>query len=174
MMLFAGNCPSSERSATRALEGIVPYSLIVMARLLWIEPGAERGILPRLGGRSTPFAAGCGLSRDALARRKPLKALKPIAWPRPERSTASLARMPRRRCAPMPRRCSLRRFDKLTQEAWQRLTTDAMAAKQLDRLADKLTPTEEQATRKRRLLKGPEQFRGVRVDRPKARGNERT
>ena len=38
---------------------------------------------------------------------------------------------------------------------------------------DKLTPdagTEEKASRKRRLLKGPEEFRDVRVDRPKAKG----
>jgi hypothetical protein len=37
---------------------------------------------------------------------------------------------------------------------------------------DKLTPdasTEEKASRKRRLLKGPEEFRDVRVDRPKAK-----
>jgi hypothetical protein len=68
MMLFAGNCASSERSATWALDGNCAYSFIVTARLLWIEP-AGRGArhLPRLGGRSTPFAAGCGLSRDALA-----------------------------------------------------------------------------------------------------------
>jgi metal-responsive CopG/Arc/MetJ family transcriptional regulator len=43
---------------------------------------------------------------------------------------------------------------------------NAMAANQLDRLADKSAPAEEQASRKRRLLKGPEEFQGVRVDRP--------
>jgi hypothetical protein len=42
-----------------------------------------------------------------------------------------------------------------------------MAAKQLDQLADKSAAAEEQANRKRRLLKGPEEFRGVRVDRSK-------
>ena len=31
-------------------------------------------------------------------------------------------------------------------------------------------PAEEQASRKRRLLKGPEEFREARVDRPKANG----
>jgi hypothetical protein len=30
--------------------------------------------------------------------------------------------------------------------------------------------TEEQASRKQRLLKGPEEFREARVDRPKAKG----
>ena len=43
---------------------------------------------------------------------------------------------------------------------------DAMGAKQIDRLADKSAPAEEQATRKR----DPEEFRGVRVDRPKGEG----
>jgi hypothetical protein len=43
----------------------------------------------------------------------------------------------------------------------------ALAADAIDRLADKAAPTEEQASRKRRLLKGPDEFRDVRVDRPK-------
>lgn len=42
-----------------------------------------------------------------------------------------------------------------------------MAARQLDRLVDKSAPAAEQAIRKRRLLKGPEEFREVRVDRVK-------
>jgi hypothetical protein len=46
---------------------------------------------------------------------------------------------------------------------------NAMAANQLDRLADPSATAEEQATRKRRLLGGPEEFREVRVDRPKGR-----
>jgi hypothetical protein len=41
-----------------------------------------------------------------------------------------------------------------------------MAGKQLDQLADQSATSEEQASRKRRLLKGPEEFRGLRVDRP--------
>jgi Arc/MetJ-type ribon-helix-helix transcriptional regulator len=44
-----------------------------------------------------------------------------------------------------------------------------LAAAQIDRLADKSAPAEEQASRKRRLLKGPEEFCDVRVDRPKAK-----
>jgi Arc/MetJ-type ribon-helix-helix transcriptional regulator len=42
----------------------------------------------------------------------------------------------------------------------------AMAANQLDQLADRSATTEEQASRKRRLLKGPEEFQNARVDRP--------
>ena len=42
----------------------------------------------------------------------------------------------------------------------------AVAGKQLDQLADKSASVEEQASRKRRLLKGPEEFRNVRIDRP--------
>ena len=44
---------------------------------------------------------------------------------------------------------------------------NAMAADQLDRLADPSATAEEQATRKGRLLRGPEEFRALRVDRPK-------
>jgi hypothetical protein len=40
------------------------------------------------------------------------------------------------------------------------------AGKQLDQLADKSASAGEQAIRKRRLLKGPEEFQSVRVDRP--------
>jgi predicted transcriptional regulator len=46
---------------------------------------------------------------------------------------------------------------------------DAMAGKQLDQLADQSASAEDQASRKRRLLKGPEEFQNVRVDRPAAK-----
>lgn len=46
---------------------------------------------------------------------------------------------------------------------------NVMAANQLDQLADRSATAEEQAIRKRRLLRGPAEFRKVRVDRPKAR-----
>ena len=42
---------------------------------------------------------------------------------------------------------------------------DEMASQQLDRLADHTATAEEQASRKRRLLKGPEEFQGLRKDR---------
>jgi hypothetical protein len=44
-----------------------------------------------------------------------------------------------------------------------------LAAKAIDRLEDSAAPAEERASRKRRLLKGPEEFRKVRVDRAKAK-----
>jgi hypothetical protein len=44
-----------------------------------------------------------------------------------------------------------------------------LAAEQIDRMGDSAAPAEEQANRKRRLLKGPEEFREVRVDRAKAK-----
>ena len=44
-----------------------------------------------------------------------------------------------------------------------------LAAKAIDRLVDPAAPAEEQDRRKRRLLKGPEEFREVRVDRAKAK-----
>ena len=41
-----------------------------------------------------------------------------------------------------------------------------MAAEQIDRIADQTAPAEERDKRKRRLLKGPKEFRGVRKDHP--------
>jgi hypothetical protein len=46
-------------------------------------------------------------------------------------------------------------------------TARDLAAVQIDRLADSTAPAQEQASRKRRLLKGPEEFREARVDRVK-------
>jgi hypothetical protein len=46
-------------------------------------------------------------------------------------------------------------------------TARDLAAAQIDRLADSGAPAEEQASRKRHLLKGPEEFREARIDRPK-------
>ena len=43
----------------------------------------------------------------------------------------------------------------------------AMAGEQLDRMADPATSPEERLTRKRRLLKGPSEFRDMRADLPK-------
>jgi hypothetical protein len=45
-------------------------------------------------------------------------------------------------------------------------TASEMASDQLDELVDRSTSAEQQANRKRRLLKGPEEFQNVRVDRP--------
>ena len=49
----------------------------------------------------------------------------------------------------------------------QRLRAREMAAKTIDKLADTAATPDDQATRKKRLLKGPEEFQAVRVDRPK-------
>ena len=43
-----------------------------------------------------------------------------------------------------------------------------MAAEAIDRLGDKSAPIEEQARRKRRLIKGPPEFREMRGQKPKA------
>jgi hypothetical protein len=45
-----------------------------------------------------------------------------------------------------------------------------LAAGVIDRLTPAAADVEERASRKQRLLKGPEEFREVRVDRPKAKG----
>lgn len=44
------------------------------------------------------------------------------------------------------------------------------AAQTIDHLSDKRAPAEEQEKRKRRLLKGPSEFREMRVDLPKPKG----
>jgi hypothetical protein len=44
------------------------------------------------------------------------------------------------------------------------------AAEQIDRMGNSTATAEEQASRKQRLLKGPEEFREARLDRPKAKG----
>ena len=49
----------------------------------------------------------------------------------------------------------------------QKLRAQEMAAKAIDHMTDPTAHPEDQATRKRRLLKGPDEFRDVRVDRPK-------
>jgi hypothetical protein len=46
---------------------------------------------------------------------------------------------------------------------------NAIAGKQLDELVDVSASPEEQASRKRQLLSGPEEFQNVRVDRPAKR-----
>ena len=44
-----------------------------------------------------------------------------------------------------------------------------LAAKAIDKIADPAARPEERAERQRRLTKGPEEFREVRVDRPKSK-----
>jgi hypothetical protein len=45
-----------------------------------------------------------------------------------------------------------------------------LAAKAIDKIADPTDRPEERAKRQRQLTKGPEEFREMRVDRPKAKG----
>ena len=44
-----------------------------------------------------------------------------------------------------------------------------LAAKAIEKIVDPSAPPEERALRRHRLTKGPEEFRDVRVDRPKAK-----
>jgi Arc/MetJ-type ribon-helix-helix transcriptional regulator len=46
-----------------------------------------------------------------------------------------------------------------------------LAANAIDKIGDPAAHPEEHAQRRRRLTKGPEEFREVRVDRPKAKGS---
>jgi hypothetical protein len=45
-----------------------------------------------------------------------------------------------------------------------------LAGEAIDRLLDQSAPPQEQARRKRRLLKGPSEFRDIRADLPKPKG----
>ena len=51
----------------------------------------------------------------------------------------------------------------------RRLRAVELAAKAIDKIADPAALREERAQRQRRLTKGPEEFREVRVDRPKSK-----
>jgi hypothetical protein len=51
-----------------------------------------------------------------------------------------------------------------------RAKASELAGQAIDRLGDKSAPDEEQARRKRRLIKGPQEFRDVRADLPKPKG----
>lgn len=50
----------------------------------------------------------------------------------------------------------------------QKLRAREMAGKAIDEMTDATATSDDQATRKKRLLRGPEEFREVRVDRPKS------
>jgi hypothetical protein len=52
----------------------------------------------------------------------------------------------------------------------RRLRAQELAAKAIDKIGDPAAHPEEHAQRRRRLTKGPEEFREVRVDLPKAKG----
>jgi hypothetical protein len=52
----------------------------------------------------------------------------------------------------------------------QRFAFADLASKTIDSLTAETPDSNEKANRKRRLIKGPEEFREVRVDRPKSKG----
>jgi hypothetical protein len=52
----------------------------------------------------------------------------------------------------------------------RRLRAQDLAAKAIDKMIDPAASTEERDERRRRLTKGPPEFREVRVDRPRAKG----
>ena len=51
----------------------------------------------------------------------------------------------------------------------RRLRAQELATKAIEKIVDPSAPPEERAQRQRHLLKGPEEFRETRVDRPKAK-----
>jgi hypothetical protein len=48
-----------------------------------------------------------------------------------------------------------------------RSKSSEMAGREIDRMGDQSATSDERASRKRRLIKGPKEFRSSRVDRPK-------
>jgi len=52
----------------------------------------------------------------------------------------------------------------------QRAALADLASKAIDSLTVGTVDSDEKASRKRRLIKGPEEFRKARIDRPKAKG----
>ena len=84
------------------------------------------------------------------------------------------ARQRRRR---LPMRDRLRRRHRLVELGLKAKTKAAaradrakeLATKAIEKIIDPTAPPEERAQRRRHLTKGPEEFREVRVDRPKAK-----
>ena len=54
--------------------------------------------------------------------------------------------------------------------AGRKLRAQELATTAIEKIVNPSAPPEEQAQRRHRLLKGPEEFREARVDRPKAKG----
>ena len=52
----------------------------------------------------------------------------------------------------------------------RRLRAQELATKAIENIIDRAAPPEERAQRRRRLTKGPTEFRETRVDQPKAKG----
>jgi hypothetical protein len=52
----------------------------------------------------------------------------------------------------------------------RRLRAQELATNAIEKIVDPAAPAEERAERRRRLTKGPEEFREARIDRPKAKG----
>jgi hypothetical protein len=52
----------------------------------------------------------------------------------------------------------------------RRLRAQELATKAIEKIIDPAAPPEERTERKRRLTKGPAEFRDARVDQPKAKG----
>jgi hypothetical protein len=52
----------------------------------------------------------------------------------------------------------------------RKLRAHELASNAIEKMIDANAPAEERAQRKHRLTKGPEEFREVRLDRPRARG----
>jgi hypothetical protein len=52
----------------------------------------------------------------------------------------------------------------------RRLRAQELAAKTIEKIIDPAAPPEERTERRRRLTKGPTEFRAVRVDQPKVKG----
>jgi hypothetical protein len=52
----------------------------------------------------------------------------------------------------------------------RRLRAQELATRAIDKIIDPAAPLEERAQRRRRLTKGPTEFREARIDQPKAKG----
>jgi hypothetical protein len=52
----------------------------------------------------------------------------------------------------------------------RKLRAQELATRTIEKIADASASPEEQTQRRRRLVKGPEEFREARIDRPKAKG----
>jgi hypothetical protein len=123
----------------------------------------------------------CEIIQFSTAARIPSKRRKPIVL---SAGTGRMSRVEIEQEPEQPARdegeltvtCQNRRLRDARREAWReagvireywKARWKMESAKAIDKIVDPAAPPEERAQRRRRLTEGPEEFREVRVDRPK-------
>jgi hypothetical protein len=115
--------------------------------------------MPKKRARPKP----AGRLKGILVRLQPHQLLGLDSWIAKQRSTMTRPEALRAMLDAALARAALRR----PHSPATRTKALELAGKAIDQMVDQTAPPEEQAMRKRRLIKGPKEFRELRVDRPK-------